>query len=87
MRYIHIYIHMRFHAVSRVVQTKALENTKRDIFGSMGATQAAEWEMLCESQACEEEDEEIETANKDIQHVMHQILTSHQDRVMDKKQA
>lgn len=76
MRYIQIYIHIyvRFHAVSRVVQTKykALENTKRDIFGSMGATQAVEWEMFCESQACEKEDEEeIETANKDIQHVMH----------------
>lgn len=33
---------------------------KEKHFGSMGATQAAEWEreMLCEPQACEKEDEE-----------------------------
>lgn len=50
---------------------------KEGHFGSVGATQAAEWEIelmsrLCESYACEKEDEEErETANRDIQHVIH----------------
>ena len=53
MRYIQIY--MRFYAVSHVVQTKykARVNWKiqRGIFfGSMGATQAAEWEREMMSQ-------------------------------------
>lgn len=50
---------------------------KEGHFGSMGATQAAEWErelmcQLCQSYTCEKEDEEeTETAEEDIQHVIH----------------
>lgn len=50
---------------------------KKRHFDSMGATQAAEWEremmsQVCEPCACEREDEEeIKTAEEDIQHVIH----------------
>lgn len=61
---------------------RQIENTRRDIFASMGAKQAAderkEMRQLCESFACEHE-EETETAEEDKQTVP--------VRVMEKKQA